>query len=71
MTEEKIGVSYPQYPKSLEESEALLVDGIRQFHASIIQARDSKRAVSIAIKAAAGLGKTSKVISINLRFVTY
>lgn len=63
MTEEKIGVSYPQYPKSLEESETLLVDGIRQFHASIVQARDSKRAVSIAIKAAAGLGKTSKVIS--------
>ncbi len=63
MTEEKIGVSYPQYPKSLEESETLLVDGIRQFHASIVQARDSKRVISIAIKAAAGLGKTSKVIS--------
>ena len=65
MTEEKIGVSYPQYPESLEKGEKLLTDAIHQFHGSIVQARKGVKGLpeNIAIKAAAGLGKTSQVIS--------
>ena len=62
-------IAYPNYPLSLAEGEQLLTDAIRQFHGSIVQARRGVKAGStplagnVAIKAAAGLGKTSQVIS--------
>ena len=62
-------IAYPKYPLPLDEGEQLLTDAIRQFHGSIVQVRDSSKRPTpplphnIAIKAAAGLGKTSQVIS--------
>ena len=62
-------IAYPNYPLTLEDGEEKLEDAIRQFHASIVQARnninnsEASLPNNIAIKAAAGLGKTSKVIS--------
>jgi len=65
----KVEIAYPEYPLALSEAEDLLQDAIRQFFGSIIQARNGVKPEStplpenIAIKAAAGLGKTSAVIS--------
>lgn len=65
----KVDIAYPNYPLTLEEGEVSLTDAIRQFHGSIVQARTPSKASNprlpsnIAIKAAAGLGKTTKVIS--------
>jgi len=61
-------IAYPNYPLTLEDGEEKLEDAIRQFRASIVQARNNNNSDkefpnNIAIKAAAGLGKTSKVIS--------
>ena len=61
--------AYPDLPLSLEEGDKLLKDAVGQFKASIIQARKVAQgepetaSANIAIKAAAGLGKTSNVIS--------
>ena len=62
-------VAYPEIPFDLAKGENLLKDAIRQFFGSIVQARKSipkehqTLPENIAIKAAAGLGKTSQVIS--------
>ena len=62
-------VAYPDDPLDLAKGENLLKDAIRQFFGSIVQARKSTPKElqtlpeNIAIKAAAGLGKTSQVIS--------
>ena len=69
LTKPEVNLAYPNYPLTLEEGEQLLTDAIRQFHGSIVQARRVVKAGStplagnVAIKAAAGLGKTSQVIS--------
>ena len=62
-------VAFPEIPLDLAKGENLLKDAIRQFFGSIIQARkltpkeQQTLPENIAIKAAAGLGKTSQVIS--------
>ena len=62
-------VAHPEIPLDLAKGENLLKDAIRQFFGSIVQARKSipkehqTLPENIAIKAAAGLGKTSQVIS--------
>ena len=62
-------VAYPEIPFDLAKGENLLKDAIRQFFGSIVQARKpipkehQTLPENIAIKAAAGLGKTSQVIS--------
>jgi hypothetical protein len=65
LTKPEANLAYPNYPLTLEEGEELLTDAIRQFHGSIVQARKGGKGLpeNIAIKAAAGLGKTSQVIS--------
>ena len=69
MSDESIKPLYPNYPLSLKEGEEKLTDALRQFHGSIVQAREpSKRPYpplpdNIAIKASAGLGKASETIS--------
>jgi len=65
LTKPEANLVYPSYPLTLEEGEQLLTDAIRQFHGSIVQARKGSNGLpeNIAIKAAAGLGKTSHVIS--------
>tara|TARA_B100001093_G_scaffold480198_1_gene509844 strand:- start:2019 stop:4106 length:2088 start_codon:yes stop_codon:yes gene_type:complete len=67
MTNPDNDIAYPNYPLTLEEGEEKLKDAVRQFHASIVQARNNNNSDkefpnNIAIKAAAGLGKTSEVI---------
>ena len=68
MTNPDNDIAYPNYPLTLDDGEEKLEDAIRQFRASIVQARNNNNSDkefpnNIAIKAAAGLGKTSKVIS--------
>jgi len=69
MPDKPIKPLYPNYPLSLKEGEEKLTDALRQFHGSIVQAREpSKRPNpplphNIAIKAAAGLGKTTEAIA--------
>ena len=69
MSDKPIKPLYSNYPLSLKESEEKLTDALRQFHGSIVQAREpSKRPYpplphNIAIKAAAGLGKTTQAIA--------
>ena len=65
LTKPEANLAYPKYPLTLEEGEQLLTDAIHQFHGSIVQARKGVKGLpeNIAIKAAAGLGKTSQVIS--------
>jgi len=64
LTKPEVNLAYPNYPLTLEEGEQLLTDAIHQFHGSIVQARKGSNGLpeNIAIKAAAGLGKTSQVI---------
>ena len=67
MTNPDNDIVYPNYPFTLEEGEEKLRDAVRQFNASIVQARNNNNSDkefpnNIAIKAAAGLGKTSEVI---------
>lgn len=69
MSDKPIKPLYPNYPLSLKEGEEKLTDALRQFHGSIVQAREpSKRPNpplphNIAIKAAAALGKTTEAIA--------
>jgi len=65
----KVEIAYPEHPLALSEAEDLLQDAVRQFHGSIVQAGNGVQSdlkalpENIAIKAAAGLGKTTAVIS--------
>jgi hypothetical protein len=69
MPDKPIKSLYPNYPLSLKEGEEKLTDALRQFHGSIVQAREPlKRPYpslphNIAIKASAGLGKTTQAIA--------
>ena len=69
MPDKPIKPLYPNYPLSLKESEEKLTDALRQFHGSIVQAREPSKRLhpplphNIAIKAAAGLGKTTEAIA--------